>query len=104
MVFIMIDARIYWRPKTSMQSGHAKVGEWILELERPSKQIPEPLMGWTQGGDTANQIRMEFSSQEQAETFAKSQGWRYIVSEQNKRRIKPRNYGDNFVCDMVETQ
>ncbi len=98
----MTTARIYCLSKQSSQSGRARAGTWIVQMERPSSQSPEPLMGWTQTSDTLNQIKMEFSSCEKAEAFAKSQGWRYTVTKQTPRRVKPRNYGDNFVCDMVE--
>lgn len=100
----MKQARIYSKSKETSQSGHANSGQWILETERASQQRPEHLMGWTQSGDTLNQIKMEFSSREKAEAFAKSQGWRYTVTKQNVRKLKPCNYGDNFVCDMVETK
>jgi hypothetical protein len=98
----MKNVRIYAQSKSSMQSGAAKTGVWIIESERTSQQSPEPLMGWTQSGDTLNQIKIEFPSQDKAEAFAKSQGWRYTVTKQNKRVVKPRNYGDNFV--YKETQ
>jgi len=98
----MKHARIYCQSRHTGQSGLATTGQWVLEIERPSAQSPEPLMGWTQSGDTVNQIKMEFSSPDEAEAFAKDQGWRYTISRQNERRVKPRNYGDNFICDMVE--
>ncbi len=80
-----------------MQAGQADTGEWVIEPERPSSQKPEPLMGWTQSGDTMNQIQLEFPTREKAEAFAKSKGWRYTIAKQNMRKVKPRNYGDNFV-------
>ena len=98
----MKNVRIYCKSKETSQSGLANAGIWMLELERPSQQRPEPLMGWTQSGDTLNQIKMEFPTRDAAETFAKSQGWRYTSGEQNTRKVKPRNYADNFVCDMTE--
>lgn len=96
-ISIMYQVRIYNRSKTPTQAGHSGAGVWVLETERPSQQSPEPLMGWTQSGDTMNQIQIEFPSREKAEAFAKSQGWRYTSDKQNHRRVKPRNYADNFV-------
>jgi len=98
----MEQYRLYCQSKTQHQSGHATTGLWVLEPLRPSSQSPEMLMGWTQSGDTLNQVKLEFPTCEAAEQFAKSQGWRYTVTKQNKRRVKPRNYADNFVCDMTE--
>ena len=96
------QVRIYCRSKSPTQSGRDKTGEWILEAERPTSQSPEPIMGWTQSGDTMNQIKMEFPSRQKAEAFAKAQGWRYTSSQVNIRRIKPRNYGDNFVYKAAD--
>lgn len=98
----MKQVRIYSKSKEASQSGRSNMGQWIVEAERISQQGPEPLMGWTQSGDTMNQIKMEFPSCEKAEAFAKSQGWRYTVTKPNVRKVKPRHYGDNFVCDMKE--
>ncbi len=98
----MNNARIYCQSKPSSQSARAGVGKWIVQMDRSSSQNPEPIMGWTQTSDTLNQIKMVFSTCEKAEAFAKSQGWRYTVTKQNARRVKPRNYGDNFVCEMTE--
>jgi len=100
----MKQVRIYSKSKETSQSGHANSGQWIIEAVRSSQQKPEPLMGWTQSGDTLNQIKMNFPTRAKAEAFAKSQGWRYTISDGNKRKVKPRNYGQNFVCDMVETK
>lgn len=98
----MKQVRIYCRAKSPTQSGRDKAGQWILEAERPTAQMPEPIMGWTQSGDTMNQIKMEFPSRDRAEAFAISQGWRYTSDKQNIRRVKPRNYADNFVYKKDE--
>lgn len=98
IIFTMLNVRIYPRSRSTMQSGQSgKVGLWVLEGERPSSQSPEALMGWTQTGDTMNQIKLSFETCKEAEAFATDQGWRYTITQQNKRHIKPRNYGDNFV-------
>jgi hypothetical protein len=98
----MVQVRIYSQSKSTTQSGQSGQGAWVIEVERPSAQNPEQLMGWTQAGDTMNQIKLEFPSKDKAEAFAKSQGWRYIMTRQNNRRVKPRNYGDNFVYKEME--
>jgi len=98
----MNQVRIYCKSRETSQSGLANAGVWMLEPLRTSSQSPEPLMGWTQSGDTLNQIKMEFPTRERAETFAKEQGWRYTSEKQNIRKVKPRNYAQGFVCDMIE--
>ena len=100
ILYFMSHYRIYCRSKNQMQSGHANAGVWVLEAERTSQLSPEPLMGWTQSGDTMNQIKMEFPTRKDAEIFAKAKGWRYTVTPYHPRKIKPRNYGDNFVADL----
>jgi len=97
----MKHVRIYCQSKTASQSGRATTGIWILEAERTSAQKPESLMGWTQSDDTLNQIKMSFPSRISAERFAKSKGWRYTVTDKTKRKVKPRCYTDNFICDMI---
>lgn len=91
-----MKAKIYRPSKTAMQSGRARTGGWVLEYESPSARIPEALMGWTASGDTLNQVKMKFSSREEAERFAREKGLEYTVLQPHERRIKPRNYGDNF--------
>jgi len=91
-----MKVRIYKPAKTAMQSGRGKTHYWILEYETQSKREPEPLMGWIASGDTLNQIKMRFSTCEEAIEFAKSKGWHYTVAREHERKLRPRNYGDNF--------
>lgn len=79
-----------------MQSGQAKTGAWMLEYETPSRRVPEPLMGWTSAEDTMNQVRLKFDTMEQAKEFAEQKGWDYVVFPDHQRKVRPRNYGDNF--------
>lgn len=53
-------------------------------------------MGWTASGDTLNQVRLGFDSMDQAVEYARKKGWGFVVQPLHKRRIKPRNYTDNF--------
>ena len=79
-----------------MQSGRGKNDDWVLEYEANSKRQAEPLMGWTESGDTLNQVKLKFKTSEDAVAFAEDKGWNYAVQPEQTRRIKPRNYGDNF--------
>ena len=47
-------ARIFRPAKTAMQSGRAKTRDWMLEFEAKDALRSDPLMGWTQTGDTAS--------------------------------------------------
>ncbi len=56
-------------------------------------------MGWVSSGDTLNQVRLNFESKEDAIAFAERKGWSYSVAEAPIRRVRPRNYADNFRMD-----
>ena len=90
--------RIFRPAKSTMQSGRAKYCEWWLEPEILTSRVPDPIMGWSSAGDTLGELanRMRFPMKEDAIAFAKRQGWDYIIEEPAERRIKPRNYLDNF--------
>mgnify|MGYP001801934651 FL=1 len=91
--------RIYQPARSTMQSGRGKLKYWLLEYEVESPRQPEPLMGWTMAGDTLNQVRLKFNSQEEAVGFAEEKGWTYTVDKSHERRVVPKNYGDNFRTD-----
>jgi len=79
-----------------MQSGHGRTREWVLEFEPETPRRPEPLMGWTSSADTLNQIRLSFDTREDAVAYAQREGLQYTVAPEHKRRVRPRNYADNF--------
>ncbi len=93
-----MEAYIFKAEKTAMQSGRgAQTGRcWCLELRYCVGAPSEPLMGWTSGKDTNNQVRLRFSTQKEAQAFANARGWRYKVLPPQERKIIPRNYADNF--------
>lgn len=90
--------RIYKPAKSAMQSGRAKTSEWALEPEILTPRTPEPVMGWASSKDTLGELAytMRFPIKEDAIAFATRQGWDFVVEEPAERRIKPRNYLDNF--------
>lgn len=96
-----MQVRIYQPAKSSMQSGRGKTGRWVLEYEIETPRRAEPLMGWISSGDTLNQVRIGFDTREEAVAFADRKGWAYAVQEPNERRVRPRNYADNFRPDRV---
>ncbi|MCB1650953.1 MAG: ETC complex I subunit [Alphaproteobacteria bacterium] len=92
-----MKARLYKPSKNPMQSGRGKDREWVLEFESHATRAPGALMGWSAAEDTLGQVRLSFDSQEAAEDYAKAQGLAYQVIVPQERKVKPRNYGDNFV-------
>ena len=94
-------ARIYQPPRNTMQSGRANTHHWVLEYEAATARTPEPLMGWTSSGDTLNQVRLSFPSSDDAIRFAEAKGLPFDVEPPHARKIKPRNYADNFKPDRI---
>ncbi|QQG35496.1 MAG: ETC complex I subunit [Micavibrio aeruginosavorus] len=92
----MTSVRIYKPAKSAMQSGRAKGQRWILETETETSRRPEDLMGWVSSGDTLNQVRLAFDTLEDAIAHAQARGWDYSVSAPQQRKLRPRNYTDNF--------
>lgn len=93
-----MQARIYRPVKSAAQSGRGNRDYWLVELCLLTPRAPESLMGWAGAGDTLTELknRLRFPSKEQAVAFAVKQGWRYEVEEPSPRKIRPRNYLDNF--------
>lgn len=91
----MTKARIYCPDKTAMQSGKAKDG-WVLEFEPAAPLFVDNLMGWTGMSDTTRQIRLNFSSLEEATGYASRQNIPYEVALPHKRSQVAKTYADNF--------
>ena len=90
-------ARIFRPSKTAMQSGKGKSDDWVLEFEPKDALRPDPLMGWTQTGDTeSSQVVLSFDTKEEAVRYAEQHGiaFQLIDSKPAKRIIKA--YADNF--------
>jgi len=91
-----MHARIYRPAKTVMQSGRGKTRSWVLVFDLATPRRPEPLMGWTSAGDTLDQVRLSFATKEDAVAYAERKGLDYAVDPDHQRRVRPRNYADNF--------
>jgi len=96
-----MQVRIYQPSKSAMQSGRGKTHDWVLEYEIETPRRAEPLMGWIASGDTLNQVRLKFATKDEAIAFAERNGWDYMVQDVQQRRVRPRNYADNFRPDRV---
>ncbi len=91
----MKKAKIFKPTKTAMQSGLAKTGKWVIEyiVDQPGVN---PLMGWESSTDTLSELKLEFSSMENAIEYAKKNKIEFEVVEENKRKIVKKSYSDNF--------
>ena len=79
-----------------MQSGKARISEWVLEFEQSEARRPDPLMGWTGSGDTQVQVQLTFPSKEEAQAYAAQYGIPARVIPTPPKRLKLQAYADNF--------
>jgi NADH dehydrogenase (ubiquinone) Fe-S protein 4 len=92
----MRKAKIYKPAKTAMQSGMRNTKNWLLEFDTLNTGI-NPLMGWESSNDTMSEVKLEFSSKDQAVNYAKKNNINYYVVEPQKRKIIKKSYSDNFL-------
>ena len=79
-----------------MQSGNRNTKNWLLEFDTLNTGI-DPLMGWETSKDTMSEVKLEFSTKEQAINFAKKNNINYYIIEPQKRKIIKKSYADNFL-------
>lgn len=93
-----MQARIYRPARNAMTSGMAKTRKWVLEYAPASAREVDPLMGWTSSSDTQAQVKLRFSSREEAVEYAKDHGIEAQVVEPKARKanIRAGGYGENF--------
>ena len=91
----MKKARIHKPTRTAMQSGDRNTKNWLLEFDTLDTGISH-LMGWETSKDTMSEVKLEFSSKDQAINFAKKYNIDYYVIEPQKRKIIKKSYSDNF--------
>jgi len=94
----MRKAKIYKPSKTAMQSGKGNTKNWLLEFDTINTGI-NPLMGWESSRDTMSEIKLEFSSKDQAINYAKKNNIDYYIIEPQKTKIIKKSYSDNFLKD-----
>lgn len=94
-------ARIYRPAKSAMTSGAANTKDWVLDFGADSPRPIDPLMGWTGATDMQAQVKLRFSSREEAVDYARARGVAVRVEEPHARKpnIRPRGYGSNFSHD-----
>ena len=92
----MRKAKIYIPNKNPMQSGLGKTNKWILEYETKNP-TRNPLMGWESSNDTLSELKLEFSSKDQAINYAKKMKIDFEIIEPKKRKVIKKSYSDNFL-------
>ena len=79
-----------------MQSGTKKSINWLLEFDTLDTGI-NPLMGWETSNDTMSEVKLEFSSKDQAINYAKKNNIDYYVIDPQKSKLIKKSYIDNFL-------
>ena len=92
----MKKAKIYKPSKTAMQSGRRNTKNWLLEFDTLNPGI-NPLMGWESSIDTMSEVKLKFSTKDQAINYAKKNNIDYYVVEPQKSKIIKKSYADNFL-------
>ena len=91
----MKKAKIYKPAKTAMQSGKRNTKNWLLEFDTLNTGI-NPLMGWETSNDTMSEVKLQFSTKEQAINYAKKNNIVYYIVEPKEHKIIKKSYSDNF--------
>ena len=92
----MRKAKIYKPSQTVMQSGKRNTKKWILEFDTLNTGV-NPLMGWESSKDTMSEVKLEFSTKEEAINYVKKYNIDYYIVEQHKQKIIKKSYTDNFL-------
>ena len=92
----MKKAKIYKPSKTAMQSGERNTKKWILEFDTLNTGV-NPLMGWVSSKDTMSEVKLKFSTKNQAINYAKKNNIDYYIIEPQKHKIIKKSYTDNFI-------
>ena len=92
----MRKAKIYKPSQTVMQSGKRNTKKWILEFDTLNTGV-NPLMGWESSKDTMSEVKLEFSTREEAINYVKKNNIDYYIVEPQKQKIIKKSYTDNFL-------
>ena len=92
----MRKAKIYKPSQTVMQSGKRNTKKWILEFDTLNTGV-NPLMGWESSKDTMSEVKLEFSTKEEALNYVKKNNIEYYIVEPQKQKIIKKSYTDNFI-------
>ena len=94
----MKKAKIYKPSKTAMQSGLRNTKSWLLEFDTLDTGI-NPLMGWETSKDTMSEVKLYFTTKDQAINYAKKNNINFYIVEPQKRKIIKKTYASNFMKD-----
>jgi NADH dehydrogenase (ubiquinone) Fe-S protein 4 len=79
-----------------MQSGNRNTKKWLIEFDTLDTGV-NLLMGWESSKDTMSEVKLEFSTKDQAINYARKNNIDYYIIEPQKRKIIKKSYSDNFL-------
>ena len=79
-----------------MQSGIGKTKNWIFEYIDKKTGI-NPLMGWESSTHTLSEVKLEFSTKENAIRYKKKNKLTFELIEPKEKKIIKKSYADNFI-------
>uniref|UniRef100_A0A1I7T0Z6 NADH dehydrogenase [ubiquinone] iron-sulfur protein 4, mitochondrial n=1 Tax=Caenorhabditis tropicalis TaxID=1561998 RepID=A0A1I7T0Z6_9PELO len=90
-------ARIFRPARETPQSAWGNTHSWTIELDN-RQRWENPLMGWSGTADPLSNVGMDlkFATKEDAIAFCEKNRWEFDIEEPHERKIKPKNYGQNF--------
>lgn len=88
--------------KNPMQSGLAKSNLWLVStIEESQTRSINDLTGWTSSNNTSTQLKIKFSSKDEAIKYAKQNNFDYVIYEARKSTVKPKSYSENFPSTII---
>lgn len=91
-----MQATIFKPCKSTMQSGTNNSKDWVLEYEHSSARNKEPVMGWVSSTDMMREVKLNFSSKDEAVKFAEDNHIEYEVVEPQEKKFVVKSYAENF--------
>ena len=79
-----------------MQSGNRNTKKWLIEFDTLNTGV-NLLMGWESSKDTMSEVKLKFSTKDQAINYARKNNIDYYIIEPQKRKIIKKSYSDNFL-------
>ena len=79
-----------------MQSGSRNTKKWLLEFDTLDTGV-NLLMGWESSKDTMSEVKLEFSTKDQAINYSRRNNIDYYIIEPRKRKMVKKTYADNFL-------
>lgn len=88
--------RIYQPPKNAQQQGTMNLGHWLIDFDT-KERWENPLMGWCSSGDPMSNLKLRFSTKEEAITFCHGNNLSYWVQQsKTRKKFKVKSYALNY--------